>query len=192
MEKLELINDDLLLTLIIDENIDLAYLTDLSVEDLTLICQDAVIAAIESKADLFKILNFPAEKLALFSNENLLELLEDNYFSITEIDRANTQELAKLLSYSNLKKAFHEGYSLNKLLNLLKKDKWHISCLTADSLEDLVLDEAPQVPGLVLEYAQENEVDFEAISNSLCRSERNEFRLCLKNKFGEEESSYSY
>jgi hypothetical protein len=199
LEKIELINHDCLLSAIADNEITLTQLTNLTSKQLTFICQDEVIAAIEDDADnLAIILSFSSNKLNLLGNDQLLELLEDNYLSIADIASFKSKELKDLLEFENLKKPLSENYSLENLLKLFKEDANHIRCLTADDMTSIVLDEAPDVPDLILQYANEEDVDFDFIAKNLSHSERSLFNLCLNNYFhsdsnqSEDEYDYEY
>ncbi len=184
LKKIELINHDCLLSAIADNEITLSQLTNLTCQQLTLICQDEVIAGIDDDIEnLTIILSFSSNKLDLLGNDQLLELLEDNHLSINKIAACKSKDLANLLEFENLQKPLSENYSLKNLLKLLKDDANHIRCLTADDMTDLVLDEAPDVPDLILQYADEEGVDFDFIVKSLSRSERILFNICLKNYF---------
>ncbi|WP_298624378.1 hypothetical protein [uncultured Legionella sp.] len=196
LEKLKLIKHDCLLSAVAENEITLDQLTDLTTEQLSIICCDAVIGSIEEEPDnLELLLSFSFEKLNLLDDEQLQELLEDDELSLTDIASCKSKELTKLLKYENLKKPLKEDYSLKNLLTLLKEDKNHIRCLTADDMTDLVLDEAPDVPDLILKYAVEEDVDFEFITQNLSYSERSLFKMCLDDYFhsdsDESEDEYS-
>lgn len=192
LEKLELINHDCLLSAIADNEITLSQLTDLSWQQLALICQDEVIAVIEDDVEnLTTILSFSSNKLRLLDNHQLLELLEYNHLTIKDIACCNSNALANLLEFDNLQKPFSEHYSLKDLLKLLKEDANHIRCLTTDDMTDLVLEEAPNVPDLILQYAEEDgEVDFGYISKNLSSSDRSLFNICRK-KYSHQHRSQS-
>jgi len=193
MDKLELINDVLLLDLIADEEISLGELIDLDKKRLAIICQNPIISTIADDAYNFdKICAFSDYKMNLLANENLLQLLEFNLITIDEIRDSNTRDLARLLEFDNLDKPLSEDYSLKELLQLLNENENHIHCLTTDDLAELVLIEAPHVPELILKYAQEEDIDFNEISEQLCRLDRILFKQCLENCFTEsEDESYS-
>ncbi|WP_131794165.1 hypothetical protein [Fluoribacter gormanii] len=189
-EKIELIHCDCLLSAIAENEVTLAQLTDLTSEQLGLICQDEVIAAIEDDADvLTTILSFSADRLDFLGNEQFLELLENQHLSINDIASSDCDELADLFEFNNLEKPLSEGYSLEQLLNLHKEDANHIRCLTADDMTDIVLDEAPDVPDLILKYADEDGVDFDYIKQNLSYSERCLFNLCLNEYFDSDNSA---
>lgn len=184
LEKIELINHDCMLSAIAEDEIALTQLTNLTCKQLTLICQDEVIAAIEDDADnLAIILSFSSDQLNLLGSDQVLELLEESYLSIEDIASCKSKDLTNLLEFENLEKPLSENYSLKKLLKLLKEDADHIRCLTADDMTDIVLDEAPNVPALILQYADDEDVDFEFIAESLSYSEQRLFDLCLNNYF---------
>lgn len=189
LNKIELINHNCLLSAIAENAITLSQLTDLTCQQLTLICQDEVIAVIEEDVEnLTIILSFSSNKLDLLGNDQLLELLEDNYLSVKDIASCKSNDLANLLEFENLQKPLSENYSLNNLLKLLKEDENHIRCLTADDMTDLVLEEAPDVPDLILQYADEEDVDFDFIVKNLSYSERSLFNICLNNYFHSDSS----
>lgn len=184
LKIIKLINHECLLSAIAEDDITLSQLTDLTSNQLTLICQDEIIAAIEDDVhNLEIILSFSSNKLNLLGNDQLLELLVDDYLSIKDIATYKCKDLTNLLDFDNLKKPLSENYSLKNLLKLLKKDTNHIRCLTADDLTDIVIYEAPDVPDLILEYADKEDVDFEYVAKSLFKSERSSFNLCLNNYF---------
>ncbi|MDP3268880.1 MAG: hypothetical protein Q8M40_07505, partial [Legionella sp.] len=193
IEKLDLINDVLLLDLIADEEISLGELMKLDKKRLAIICQNPIISTIADDANNFdKICGFSENKMNLLANENLLQLLEYNLITLDEIRESNTGDLAKLLEFDNLDKPLSEDYSLKELLQLLNEDENHIHCLTTDDLAELVLFEAPHVPELILMYARNEDVDFNDISEQLCSSDRILFKQCLENCFTEsEDESFS-
>lgn len=184
LEKIKLINHHCLLSAIAENEITLTKLTNLTSKQLTLICQDEVIAVIEEDTDnLAIILSFSSDKLNLLGNDQLLELLRDNYLSIVDIESCECKDLSDLLEFDNLQKPLSENCSLKKLLKLLKEDANHIRCLTSNNMTSLVLDEAPDVPDLILEYADNEDVDFDSIVKNLSYSERILFNSCLNNYF---------
>ena len=58
-----------------------------------------------------------------------------------------------------------------RLLRLYDQDPLHLECLTTDDLTELVLDYAPDIPDIVLEYAKEQDVDLHWVQNQLCDSD---------------------
>ena len=106
------------------------------------------------------------------TDEELMELLNDEWVSFSQLAELSLEELNALIECSDLQKAFNEyGYSFEELMKLYREDKMHLTCLTASDLTDLVLEYAPNIPAIMMEYAKNYDGDLQWINGELCDSD---------------------
>lgn len=192
LDRLKLLNCDALLDMIADEEINWEVLAELPDEKLEIICKSEIVNLIADNPELFNtLIAFPDEKFALLENEQLLELLDERKVTIDEIDTLDEVDVESILDYDNLKKPLSEGYKIAKLVKKFAVDPMHLTCLTCDDLEDLVVDLAPDVPDLVMKYAHENGVKFSLVKKQLGKSERLLFDQTVDNYFHDQAESES-
>lgn len=130
----------------------------------------------DSDIDLDEILGVSSQQLYMLSQEPFYELLEDDMVTFPELTECTLLQLENLAQY-NLRKPIEErGMSISELLRLYDEDPIHLTCLTCDDLTDSILENAPDIHPIVLQYAREEDVDFEYILEQLGESEQILFR----------------
>jgi hypothetical protein len=127
---------------------------------------------------LVDLINTRISILILITNQNLMKLLEDEEISFAELTTYTETQLEVLKEY-DISLALDKGYTLDELLSLYSEDSMHLDCLCCDDITDLVLEQAPDIHPIVMEYAIDFDVDFDFILESLCDSDSMQLRITL-------------
>jgi hypothetical protein len=173
LAKLVYLSSPTIIDLIIDDKLKWEELIELSDKQLKIICSVEIVELIADEVlELEKLLNLPKEKFELLEDSQLVELLHQRKVTVDEIEKIELETLILLLEFENLGKPLENGYTLIDLATKYQEDPLHITCLTEDDLTDLVLDRAPDVPKLIIEYAIEEDVDFSWVREQLCLSDQ--------------------
>ncbi len=123
-----------------------------------------------------------------------LQLLCDKFsFLLDETD-------VELVDFDLSKPFCERNMTLFELIKLYDENPMHLVCLTCDDLTELLLDNAPDIDPIVLEYAQEEDVDFEWVLEQFCESEQALFRQNMgwdeedpeENNDGYDDEAYEY
>jgi hypothetical protein len=122
------------------------------------------------------LLTLNSLQLKLISEEPFCELIEDMSL-FKELAQCSPEQLKILQDYDIAKPLTEDNMSIPELMKLYEEDPVHLACLTCDSLYDLVLDIAPDVDPIVMEYARNMDIDLEDIASQLCESDASLFRL---------------
>lgn len=128
---------------------------------------------------LDELLMQPTQVLILLSNENLLELIQDELVAFAELTSCSPQELEILLDYEIRLPIVENNLTVRQLLDLYNENPKHLEYLTCDDLYDAVLEMAPNVDPLLMHYAEEQNVDLEDVMDALCESDQMLFRINL-------------
>ncbi len=147
------------------------------------IIKDCFSEILEDDKEPFNILiNMPTEKLRLLGKEVLVDLILEGWVTFNELAQCSTEELGILSSYDDIKKPIIENeMSIGELLALHAKDPMHLTCLTCDDLTDLVYEMAPDVDPVLLDYAQQADVDFDWVIEQLSEYQAVLFKTNLSN-----------
>lgn len=177
LEKLHVMADYAIVDGLCDNLIEIDELHNLSVVELTLLSEhfDSITAELGGDYDLTDLL---AVADSLQQYPQVFQLFEEEFCTLTELSTLDDEELIALDSTEALTLAFQEhGQTLASLLALYRQDHWHLTCLTTDDITDLVLQQMPDVPQVLLDYALERDVDFDWLQAQCCESEQILFRM---------------
>lgn len=125
-----------------------------------------------------ELMNVSVEQIVVIADEPYYDLLVNEIITFAELASLSESDLLALAEYDILK-PLEEGYSISRLAELYKENPMHLTCLTYDDLTDLVLEQAPDVDSIVLEYAREQDVDFYWILEQLGETDQILFKSNL-------------
>jgi hypothetical protein len=128
-------------------------------------------------------------QLRLLSEEKILDLIIDGTVSFDEFAECTVEELEAFIQYDIGYAIIERDVTIAELRRLYAENPDHLIYITCDDLDELVLQEAPDVPELLMEYARENDVDFDWILDELCESEQQIFRAKLGLDIDEDQDS---
>ena len=129
---------------------------------------------------LEQLLTISAQKLLLTTDESIMELLASGRVTFYDLAHCSLDELAEFTRYDISKPILEQDMPFLDLLELYRKNPMHLKCLTCDDLAELVLEQAPDIDAIVMEYAQEAHVDFDEILNELGDTDA----MLLRNRLG--------
>lgn len=153
----------------------------------------------EELVDLEDLLKLSLLQLRLIADERILDLIIDGIISFDEIAECSLEELEALIQYDIKIPIIEQDMTIADLRRLYAEDPRHLIYLTCDDdeLYDLVQGEAPDVNPLLMQYAEDNCVDIEAIIGELGESEKQLFEVELgyydeseQNSVNENEDDY--
>lgn len=129
--------------------------------------------------DIFRLLNMPFQQLILIAEEEIIDLLIDELTNLDELAKCSIEELEAFSQYNISFAILERGMTITELRKLYSENPDHLEYITCEDLDDLVLQEAPDLPALLLEYARNYDVDLEWVMDELCESEQLLFRIRL-------------
>jgi|688.fasta_scaffold13698_5 hypothetical protein len=133
-----------------------------------------------------ELISTPRQKLEIIRRKPFYDLLSDEKVDFKELTSLTIEELEILKDY-DIQEALFNGYSFKELIDLYRKDPLHLDCITKD-IYDLVLERAPDIDPIIMEYAVQQDIDLGEIADQLGESDRMTFEMNLDNYFGHEET----
>ena len=140
----------------------------------------------DNDVELDEILEVSFQQLTIISQEPFYELLSEGLVQFRELAECSLQQLENLSRYDLQKPIVEKDMTIAELVKLYDEDPIHIVCLTCEDLTDYVLENAPGIHPIVLEYAKEEDVDFEDILEALGESDQ----LLFRHNIGWDEDPY--
>lgn len=129
------------------------------------------------------LVSLNALQLNLIADTTLLELVFAKYLTLQELAQCTPEELEIFLNCEIKPALLEHSLSFSQILLLYRENPLHLRCLTCNDIFDLVLEFAPEVNSIVMEYA--DDVDFNEVKEQLCETDGYTFDLNLSNYFDE-------